>query len=138
MSRLWGKGRLLQVAEGPGVHADAARQRSPKDDDPGPVRVEDRRTVLPGGRMRFYGSGVQRNPTSTVAAEREGPKRAHLLRVLVPAAIEDHPVGVDIVDRRVTPALVWPVGELGPECIVTPGIFVQRLVKGEKYEIRFE
>jgi len=30
------------------------------------------------------------------------------------------------------------VGELDPECIVTPGIFVQRLVKGEKYEIRFE
>lgn len=30
------------------------------------------------------------------------------------------------------------IGELDPECIVTPGIFVQRLVKGEKHEVRFE
>ena len=30
------------------------------------------------------------------------------------------------------------VGELGPDAIHTPGIFVQRLVKGEKYEKRIE
>lgn len=30
------------------------------------------------------------------------------------------------------------VGELDPEVIVTPGIFVDRIVKGKKHEIRFE
>ncbi len=30
------------------------------------------------------------------------------------------------------------VGELDPETIITPGIFVERIVKGEKYEVRFE
>jgi len=30
------------------------------------------------------------------------------------------------------------VSELDPETIITPGIFVDRIVKGEKYEIRFE
>ena len=30
------------------------------------------------------------------------------------------------------------VGELDPETIITPGIFVDRIVKGERYEIRFE
>ena len=30
------------------------------------------------------------------------------------------------------------VGELDPESIVTPGIYVQRLIKGEKYEKRIE
>lgn len=30
------------------------------------------------------------------------------------------------------------VGELDPEAIVTPGIYVQRLIKGEKYEKRIE
>lgn len=30
------------------------------------------------------------------------------------------------------------VGELDPETIITPGIFVARIVKGEKYEVRFE
>ncbi len=29
-------------------------------------------------------------------------------------------------------------GELDPETIVTPGIFVDRIVKGEKYEVRFK
>ncbi|MFC1943711.1 CoA transferase subunit A [Chloroflexota bacterium] len=29
-------------------------------------------------------------------------------------------------------------GELDPEIIITPGIFVERIVKGEKYEVRFE
>jgi len=30
------------------------------------------------------------------------------------------------------------VGQLDPETIITPGIFVKRIVKGEKYEVRFE
>lgn len=30
------------------------------------------------------------------------------------------------------------VGQLDPETIITPGIFVERIVKGEKYEVRFE
>ena len=30
------------------------------------------------------------------------------------------------------------VGELNPETIVTPGIFVDRVVKGDKYEVRFK
>jgi 3-oxoacid CoA-transferase subunit A len=30
------------------------------------------------------------------------------------------------------------LGELDPECIVTPGIYVQRLVRGERYEKRIE
>ena len=29
-------------------------------------------------------------------------------------------------------------GELDPETIVTPGIYVNRIVKGERYEVRFE
>ena len=30
------------------------------------------------------------------------------------------------------------VGELNPETIITPGIFVDRIVKGERHEVRFE
>lgn len=30
------------------------------------------------------------------------------------------------------------LGELNPECIVTPGIYVQRLIRGERYEKRIE
>ncbi len=30
------------------------------------------------------------------------------------------------------------VGELDPDVIITPGLFVDRIVKGEKHEIRFE
>ena len=30
------------------------------------------------------------------------------------------------------------VGELDPEAIITPGIFVNRVVKGERHEVRFE
>lgn len=30
------------------------------------------------------------------------------------------------------------IGELDPEAIVTPGVYVQRLIKGEKYEKRIE
>ncbi len=30
------------------------------------------------------------------------------------------------------------VGELDPETIITPGIYVNRIVKGERYEVRFE
>lgn len=30
------------------------------------------------------------------------------------------------------------VGELNPETIITPGIYVNRIVKGERYEVRFE
>ena len=30
------------------------------------------------------------------------------------------------------------VGELGPEAVVTPGIFVDQVVKGEKYEVGFK
>ena len=29
-------------------------------------------------------------------------------------------------------------GELDPETIVTPGIYVHRIVKGERYEVRFK
>jgi 3-oxoacid CoA-transferase subunit A len=42
---------------------------------------------------------------------------------------------------RVTIAEVEAIvelGELDPECIVTPGIYVQRLVRGERYEKRIE
>jgi 3-oxoacid CoA-transferase subunit A len=31
-----------------------------------------------------------------------------------------------------------PAGELDPNCIHTPGIFVQRIFKGENYEKRIE
>jgi len=30
------------------------------------------------------------------------------------------------------------VGELDPETVITPGIYVNRIVKGERYEVRFE
>jgi acyl CoA:acetate/3-ketoacid CoA transferase alpha subunit len=30
------------------------------------------------------------------------------------------------------------VGKLDPETIITPSIFVDRIVKGEKHEVRFE
>ncbi len=30
------------------------------------------------------------------------------------------------------------VGQLDPEAVITPGIYVKRLVKGERYEVRFE
>lgn len=30
------------------------------------------------------------------------------------------------------------VGELDPEAVITPGIFVDRVVKGEKYEVEFK
>jgi len=30
------------------------------------------------------------------------------------------------------------VGALDPETIITPGIYVKRIVKGERYEVRFE
>ena len=30
------------------------------------------------------------------------------------------------------------VGELDPETIITPGIYVDRVVKGERYEVRFK
>jgi acyl CoA:acetate/3-ketoacid CoA transferase alpha subunit len=33
---------------------------------------------------------------------------------------------------------VVETGEIDPEIIVTPAIYVQRVVKGEKYEIRFD
>jgi len=31
-----------------------------------------------------------------------------------------------------------PVGELDPNCIHIPGIFIQRIFQGEKYEKRIE
>ncbi|MBI2329031.1 MAG: CoA transferase subunit A [Chloroflexi bacterium] len=33
---------------------------------------------------------------------------------------------------------VVETGELDPETVITPGIYVNRVVKGEKYEVRFE
>ena len=33
---------------------------------------------------------------------------------------------------------VVEIGELDPETVITPGIYVNRIVKGERYEVRFE